>query len=90
MPGTTGQPSAPEKNGGKTKRRSTGERARSGAVLVLAVLIILFAVENSNEVQVDWLLGSGKAPLIIVILITLLVGIVITYLAGRMARHRKR
>jgi hypothetical protein len=28
--------------------------------------------------------------LIIVILITLLVGIVITYLAGRMARHRKR
>jgi uncharacterized integral membrane protein len=56
----------------------------------LAVLIILFAVENSNDVQVDWLLGSGKAPLIIVILITLLVGIVITYLAGRLTRHRKR
>jgi uncharacterized integral membrane protein len=36
-------------------------------------------------VKVSWIFGSGKAPLIIVIVISLLVGIVLTHFVERRA-----
>jgi uncharacterized integral membrane protein len=92
MPGATAQPEQPgpaEKGEAKGKRRSAGELTRTGVVLVLAVFVTLFAVLNLKQVQVDFVLGSGKAPLIIVIVIALLVGIVITHLGGRVARRKR-
>jgi uncharacterized integral membrane protein len=71
------------------KRRSRGELARSGALVVLAILITLFAVFNVKEVKVDWIVGSASAPLIIVIVVSLLVGIVLTYSVERLL-HRRR
>jgi uncharacterized integral membrane protein len=68
------------------ERRSRRETARSGALVVLAVLTTLFAVFNLKEVKVSYVFGSGKAPLIIVIVISLLVGIVLTHFAER---HRR-
>jgi lipopolysaccharide assembly protein A len=59
-------------------------------MLVLAGLFIAFALLNLKEVRVDWIFGSGRAPLIIVIVISLLVGIVLTYFAERMAHRRRR
>jgi lipopolysaccharide assembly protein A len=59
------------------------------AVAVLAVLITLFAVLNVKEVDVDWIFGSSKAPLIVVIVISLLVGILITHFAGLRSRRRR-
>jgi uncharacterized integral membrane protein len=77
--------SAPERERpGRTPR----ERARIGGLVVLAVLITLFAVFNLDEVKVNWVFGSGRAPLIIVIVISLLVGIVLTYFADRRSRRR--
>ncbi len=70
-------------------RRSRGELARSGALMVLAVLITLFAVFNLNQVRVDWIFGSGNAPLIVVIVLSLLVGIVLTHFAERIVRKRR-
>jgi len=63
--------------------------ARTGAMVVLAVLITLFAVTNLDEVKVHWIFGSSRAPLIIVIVISLLVGIVLTYFAERLVRKRR-
>jgi uncharacterized integral membrane protein len=71
------------------KQRSRAELARTGAVVVLSVLITLFAVLNLKEVKVDWIFGSGHAPLIIVIVVSLLVGIVLTYFAERLVRKRR-
>jgi uncharacterized integral membrane protein len=73
----------------KTGKRSRGELARSGALVVLAVLITLFAVFNLKEVRVNWIFGSGKAPLIVVIVLSLLVGIVLAYFAERLLRKRR-
>jgi len=56
--------------------------------VVLAVLITLFAVLNVESVKVNWIFGESSAPLIIVIVISLLVGVVLTYIADR--RFRKR
>jgi uncharacterized integral membrane protein len=82
-PGTAGKET-------KAKRRGRRELARSGGWVVLAGLMIAFAVENLNRVKVDWIVGSGRAPLIVVIVISLLVGIVLTHFFGRLARWRRR
>ena len=74
--------------GDKAAARKSSERARTGALVVLAVLVTLFAVLNLEEVKVNWIFGSGRAPLIIVIVVSVLVGIVLTYFADRISRKR--
>jgi uncharacterized integral membrane protein len=73
----------------KLDKRSRRELARAVAIAVLAILITLFAVFNVKEVKVSYIVGSGKAPLIIVIVISALVGIVIAYIAERLPRKRR-
>jgi uncharacterized integral membrane protein len=70
-------------------RRSRGERIRAVIPVLLAALLIAFAVLNLNQVKVDWIVGSGHAPLIIVIVISVLVGIVFTHLVERVGRKRR-
>lgn len=72
-----------------TTRRSPRENARTVGLVTLAILITLFAVFNLDEVKVHWVFGSGRAPLIIVIVISLLVGIVLTYFADRRTRRQR-
>ncbi|HEX4483502.1 MAG TPA: lipopolysaccharide assembly protein LapA domain-containing protein [Solirubrobacteraceae bacterium] len=74
---------------GKAKR-SQREVARTGAIVVLAILLTLFAVFNLKEVKVSYVFGSGKAPLIVVIVISVLFGIVLTYLAERLQQRKKK
>ena len=73
----------------KAERRNPRDVARTAALVILAVLITLFAVLNLKDVKVNWIFGSGRAPLIIVIVISLLVGIVLTYFAERIGRRRR-
>lgn len=73
----------------KARKRSSSDLLRTAGLVILAVLITLFAVLNLDEVKVDWIFGSGRAPLIIVIVISLLVGIVLTYFAERLVRKRR-
>ncbi|MGH2902862.1 MAG: hypothetical protein ACRDK7_04665, partial [Solirubrobacteraceae bacterium] len=54
----------PQGGRGTGERRSRREVARTSALVVLAVLITLFAVLNTNKVKVNWIFGSGEAPLI--------------------------
>jgi uncharacterized integral membrane protein len=70
-------------------KRSQRETARTAALVVLAILITLFAVFNLDEVKVSYVFGSGRAPLIIVIVISVLVGIVLAYFAERIPRKRR-
>jgi uncharacterized integral membrane protein len=69
--------------------RSRREQRRMAVQLVLAVLITLFAVLNVNKVEVDWIVGSGHAPLIIVIAISLLVGILLARFAQSRSGKRR-
>ncbi|HEV7584632.1 MAG TPA: lipopolysaccharide assembly protein LapA domain-containing protein [Solirubrobacteraceae bacterium] len=65
------------------------DQARTIALVILAVIITLFAVLNTSEVKVNWIVGSSRAPLIIVIVVSLLVGIILTYFADRRAKKRR-
>lgn len=74
----------------KPPRQRTGkETARNVVGGVIGVYIVVFAVLNLEDVQVDWVFGSGRAPLLIVIVISLLAGIVLTYFAERRSRKRR-
>ncbi|TMK24367.1 MAG: LapA family protein [Actinobacteria bacterium] len=74
---------------GERTRARKRDQARTLALLVLAVLITLFAVLNTEKVSVNWIVGSGHAPLIIVIVISLLVGVILTHFAQRRASKRR-
>lgn len=92
MSAPSGQTTIPGGKGpraGRVSRRSRGELARTGGLVVLAVLITLFAVLNLKQVRVDWIFGSGHAPLIIVIVISLLVGVLLAYFGERAGRKRR-
>jgi uncharacterized integral membrane protein len=69
----------------KADRGTRRERTRTAALVILAVLITLFAVLNLDQVRVHWIFGTGEAPLIIVIVISLLVGVVLTHFVERRA-----
>jgi uncharacterized integral membrane protein len=70
------------------KRRSRREIARTGGLVLLAVLMTLFAVFNIKEVEVSWIFGESDIPLIIVIVVSLLVGILLTHFAE--LRYRRK
>ncbi|WP_058307279.1 LapA family protein [Gracilibacillus massiliensis] len=50
--------------------------------VVFAVVIAIFAVINVDPVEVDYLFGSGEAPLILIILFSVLMGAIITASVG--------
>jgi uncharacterized integral membrane protein len=83
-------PQSPEQHQHQAERprRSRREQMRTAVLVVLSILITLFAVLNLKEVRVNWIVGSGHAPLIIVIAISLLVGIVLAHFAQRRSGRR--
>lgn len=69
----------------RSKRR---ENLRLVLGLVCGILITLFAVLNFGEVEVNWIFGSAKTPLIIVIAVSVLFGAAITWALGLRRRRR--
>lgn len=82
------QPTASGSRAGRPSKRSRAEIARTSVFVVLAILITLFAVLNVKSVEVNWIFGSSEAPLIIVIVISFLIGVALTYLVQRRTRKR--
>jgi uncharacterized integral membrane protein len=88
-PATASSEPTPASSQPKKPRASRRELGRTIAWVLLAVIITVFGALNTGEVTVDWIVGSGHAPLIIVIAISLLVGIILTYLADRRSGKRR-
>jgi uncharacterized integral membrane protein len=55
----------------------------------LIALVLIVALQNSQEVSFDVLFASFQAPLIVVILLAVAVGALIGYVAPVMRRHRR-
>jgi uncharacterized integral membrane protein len=87
---TSAQTPGHSKGPASATKRSRRETTRTAAIAILAILITLFAVFNLKEVKVSYVVGSGKAPLIVVIVISVLFGIVLTYFAERRTGKKAR
>lgn len=55
----------------------------------LIALVLIVALQNSQEVSFDVLFASFQAPLIVVILLAAAIGALIGYVAPVMRRHRR-
>jgi len=62
---------------------------RAWVVGILSALVLIVALQNSQEVSFEVLFASFKAPLIVVILLAAAVGILIGYIAPLVRRHRR-
>jgi len=47
---------------------------RTVAALVIGGLLAVFAVLNTGEVEVNWILGTWETPLIVVIALSIVIG----------------
>lgn len=59
---------------------------RQIAALGLAGVGVAFAAVNLDEVKVNWLLGTWRTPLIVVIALTMVVGAALGFLVSRRRR----
>ena len=62
---------------------------RAWIVGVLVALVVIVCLQNSQQVSVEVLFASFKAPLIIVLLVAVAVGGLIGYIAPLVRRHRR-
>ncbi|MDQ3724345.1 MAG: LapA family protein [Actinomycetota bacterium] len=62
---------------------------RAWLVGVLSALILIVALQNSQEIRFDILTASLEAPLIVVILLAAAIGALIGYIAPLVRRHRR-
>ena len=62
---------------------------RAWLVGILSALVLIVALQNSQEVSFEVLFASFQAPLIVVILLAVAIGVLIGYVAPVMRRHRR-
>ena len=62
---------------------------RAWGVGVLVALVLIVALQNSQQVSVEVLFASFNAPLIVVLLVSVAVGALIGYTAPVLLRHRR-
>jgi uncharacterized integral membrane protein len=69
------------------ERKQTNWRAWGVGALVALVLVV--ALQNSQEVRVDVLFLTVSAPLIVILLVAVAIGALIGYVAPVLRRHRR-
>lgn len=62
---------------------------RAWLVGILSALVLIVALQNSQEVSFELLFASFQAPLIVVILLAVGIGVLIGYIAPLVRRHRR-
>lgn len=62
---------------------------RAWLVGSLSALVLVVALQNSQEVSFEVLFASFQAPLIVVILLAVAIGILIGYIGPLVRRHRR-
>jgi uncharacterized integral membrane protein len=62
---------------------------RAWLVGILSALVLIIALQNSQEVSFDVLFGSVNAPLIVIILLAAAIGVLIGYIGPLVRRHHR-
>jgi uncharacterized integral membrane protein len=62
---------------------------RAWTVGILAALVLIVALQNSQQVSVEILFVSTEAPLIVILLVAVAIGALIGYVAPVLRRHRR-
>jgi putative membrane protein len=74
----------------QARPRGQGREWKLWAAIVALVLLVVFVVQNSQEVEVDFLFTNTTTPLIFALLISALLGALIAWLLPRVRRGGRR
>jgi uncharacterized integral membrane protein len=77
-------------NGGRREFHGTGLYWSLLLGLILATVILIGIVQNSQSVQVQYLVWHLNTPLIVVLLVTIVASVLLSALVGVAWRHRRR
>ena len=82
----------PEPLGDRTRRhtRRAGLYGSIVAAVALVVLLIALVASNTRKVELDWIVGSGQASLVWIIVVSAVVGWVTGILTAVAVRRRTR
>lgn len=58
--------------------------------LVLAILVVVFAVQNTQTVELRFLAWNWQLPLVIIILVAVVVSVLLDEILGGILRRRRR
>jgi lipopolysaccharide assembly protein A len=73
-----------------TRPRGQETNWKLWAGLVALIILVVFVVQNSQEVEVDFLFTTTSTPLIFALLIAAVLGAVVAWLFPRVRRGRHR
>jgi uncharacterized integral membrane protein len=59
-------------------------------LLILAAALISFIIQNTQDVQIEWLWFDASWPLWLIVLISAVLGAAIWFFAGVLRRHQRR
>jgi len=75
----------------RPQRRSPSRENQMRIVaLVIAALLVIFAIQNTNRVRVSFLFFHWDARVIYLIIVSALLGMLLAYLLGRRRRRVRR
>jgi uncharacterized integral membrane protein len=66
-----------------TPKRSRRESARMILLASLSAIAAIFAVLNLDQVEVNWIIGTWKTPLIVVVALSIVIGALLGLLVAR-------
>ena len=79
-----------EDKGARREFHGTGMYGSLLVGLLLAIAILIGIIQNPQSVQLKYLVWDLRAPLIVVLLVTILASVLLTALLGVAWRHRRR
>lgn len=56
-------------------------------MIVLVVLFAIFVLSNTQTGTVDWIVAEARAPLIVLLLVSFVVGVIVGWFVTWRARH---
>ena len=74
---------------GESSAKKRGGWERLPAVVIVAVGLAAFVVQNTDSTPVTWMIFTGSAPLWVVIVLAAVAGAVLSELGGYLIRRRK-
>src|ERR671924_2212091 len=74
---------------GQPQPQAQARNWRTWALWIAVLIVVIFVAQNAQEVKVDFLFVHTTTPLIFALLIAVLLGVVIGYVAPVVRRHRR-